>query len=233
MLTLDVPERVNAASNAVIYSITNECLDAIIAGLDVKPQDRILAVGGSGDQAFALLEHVKRVTFVDVEPTQIELIKLRTQALREGQIAPFFYVGIESHREGDKDIVRARNQYFNTERLGRISEKLEALEIIGPEGILEVAERLPKNTFNKMYLSNVRPRNPDGDVTYDEQEKLLDRLSRRLHRRGIIYCSNFIRFPPLELVSVDEELTQKARQLEKESAKTAYYNWMPTVLKKK
>lgn len=233
MLTLDVPERVSAASNAVIYSITNECLDAIIAGLDVKPRDRILAVGGSGDQAFALLEHVNKVTAVDIRESQLELIKLRAQALREGQIAPFFYVGIESHREGDNDMVSARNQYFNTERLERISEKLEALEIIGPEGILEVAERLPKNTFNKMYLSNVRPRNPDGDATYDEQEKLLDRLSRRLPRRGIIYCSNFVRFPPLELVSVDEELTQEARLLEDKYAKSAHYNWIPTVLRKK
>ena len=54
-----------------IYARTNEDLTAIVKGLDVNPADYILAVGGSGDQAFALLENAKRVLAVDAEDQQV------------------------------------------------------------------------------------------------------------------------------------------------------------------
>ncbi|MCX6774504.1 MAG: hypothetical protein NTY99_00220 [DPANN group archaeon] len=46
------------------YFQTNEDLASIVRGMNVKPTDYILAVGGSGDQAFALLEYAKRVKIV-------------------------------------------------------------------------------------------------------------------------------------------------------------------------
>ena len=49
----------------LLYSSTNESLEGVVAGLDVKPKDRIIAVGGCGDQAFALLENVGKVIVVD------------------------------------------------------------------------------------------------------------------------------------------------------------------------
>ena len=50
---------------AQTFARTNEDLPSIVRGMDVNPSDYILAVGGSGDQAFALLEYAKKVKTVD------------------------------------------------------------------------------------------------------------------------------------------------------------------------
>ena len=72
------------------YISTNENLDAIVLGMDVNSNDRILAMGGSGDQAFALLEKAGSVTVVDRNSAQIWYIKQRAELIRQKAYEFFF-----------------------------------------------------------------------------------------------------------------------------------------------
>jgi len=56
--------------NYVNYRTTNESLDAIVLALQPNKNDKILAVGGSGDQAFSLLEKAGEVCCVDNNEVQ-------------------------------------------------------------------------------------------------------------------------------------------------------------------
>ena len=73
----------------MIYKKTNENLPCIIRGLDVQPNDYILAVGGSGDQALALLEYAERVLAVDIETRQVTHMKNQIDALSLGDYEVF------------------------------------------------------------------------------------------------------------------------------------------------
>lgn len=71
------------------FTCTNESLPAIIAGLSPSSADRILAIGGSGDQAFALLEHGAQVAVIDHDARQIDFIRHRAAALADGDYYEF------------------------------------------------------------------------------------------------------------------------------------------------
>ena len=73
----------------VIYHATNEDLASIVELLKPCPGDRIAAICGSGDQAFALAEHGAQVTAVDMSWEQIVYARTRADALREGNITRF------------------------------------------------------------------------------------------------------------------------------------------------
>ena len=53
-------------------------------GLNIQPDDRILSIGSSGDNAFALLlQEPQAVVAVDLNPAQTALIELKLTAIRE------------------------------------------------------------------------------------------------------------------------------------------------------
>ena len=72
------------------FACSNENPAAIIAGLDVHSEDHVLTVGGSGDQAFALLERAGAVIVTDNNPAQIAFIRQRASSLLENNNALFF-----------------------------------------------------------------------------------------------------------------------------------------------
>ena len=72
------------------YGHTNESLWAVVAGLNVTRKDRILAICGSGDQAFALSEFAREVVTVDRSKEQIAYAQRRLEALRDGRFGDFF-----------------------------------------------------------------------------------------------------------------------------------------------
>lgn len=97
------------------YGHTNESLWAVVAGLNVSRKDRILAICGSGDQAFALSEFADEVVAVDRSEEQIAYAQRRLEALRDGRLGDFFplfddpaFPGIRNERfvepsdDGDK-----------------------------------------------------------------------------------------------------------------------------------
>jgi|SRR3989344_3087460 len=167
----------------IFYNRTNENLDSIVAGLDLTEQDIVLAVGGSGDQAFAMLEFAGRVKVVDKNQEQVQYIKRRAEALRQGDDVSF--------RQN------THGAYFYDERLDRIKDKLQHLAVAEPADIVELTQR--EENYSRLYLSNaighLNSHMKRSDVT-----KILHAVAQKLTLGGLIYVANH-----LELVDISRE----------------------------
>ncbi len=104
------------------FGNTNESLDAIIAGLDLSSKDTVLAIAGSGDQAFAILEHAKEVRAIDKNKVQINYVRWRINALKLNNLEEFYgFFGQHNYH----DHKRKSKRYFSKKgRLQRIKSKL-------------------------------------------------------------------------------------------------------------
>lgn len=209
------------------YEHTNESLEALVAGLDVQPDDVILAVCGSGDQSFALLENAGAVISADKNKVQLEYAKRRAELLGEGKFDEFL-----SAREGEwpHNIFEQRNLYFRQDgRLRRIADKLDSLHFVQGD-VFAVGRnrqrRFPEAYFSKIYLSNI----VGYFVTQMENYyRRLEALYRRLPRGGLIYISNYDRMEALKSpaqLQVDERLTMLARGKENREW------WIPILYRK-
>lgn len=69
--------------------VTNESLDAILAGLRPTKKDRLLSICGSGDVPFALLEAGCKVDAVDIDPKMIEDSLKQAKLLSEREFRLF------------------------------------------------------------------------------------------------------------------------------------------------
>ena len=112
----------------VNYSVTNESIDAVIKGLNLKSNDSVLAVAGSGDHAFAMLEYAGEVKVIDSNPFQIDLVMLRAELLRIGRYDLFFTKRSTVPLNDDKIV--ARKNYFSKEDLMRKDGKLRPLKLL-------------------------------------------------------------------------------------------------------
>jgi len=217
-------------STELKYTFTNESLRAIKAGLEINSEDHVLAVGGSADQAFALLECAGKVTVIDIDPAQVEYIKQRALWLAQGDYTNFLGYGgslaVCDRQSIDK--LPERNEFFlSPSRLPRIRSKLSKLEILSEGDIFDPEIIEGKN---KIYLSNAR-------TSSDKSGKiLLTPLGRMLPIGGLIYTVEGIeekRYPlppiPLEHHGLvrDERLTRVAEALEGKSSM-----WVPEVYKR-
>ncbi|MEK6859033.1 MAG: DUF3419 family protein [Nanoarchaeota archaeon] len=217
----------------MVFEISNESLYAVVAGMAVEKSDDILAVAGSGDQAFALLEGANHVFSVDVNLEQIALMEERVAALTEGAYERFIWKP-EPCLEKIGGLKRARNQYFSVEgRLERIARKLERLAIMGPADITESALELPRGYFNKVYLSNVMGSPSNGRSASRARTDFLASIASTLPSGGLIYSAVDTLALPKKVLVIDNDLTHEARRLERE------YNpfghdmcWTPTVYRK-
>lgn len=177
--------------NGLQYSCGNESLDAIVSGLDIQPDDVILAVAGSGDQPLALLERAAKVIAVDINPVQIELLKKRLELLKKGDYNGF--LSIEERGEADgcfsghymEPLEQAnrkfREKYF-MDRFGILAKKIGNLEVLEP---MDVLRAIQERSFSKAYLSNVL-----GFESSLSSRNLLYALSERLPINGLVYVSN-------------------------------------------
>lgn len=176
------------------YPCTNEDLRGIVSGLDLSPKDSVLAVAGSGDQAFAFLEYAAHVKAVDINPNQIKYMQQKARALRAGDYEEFLrietadYIGnYGSHlAKFDRD---RRKKYFVGDdplRLAKIRGNLDNLVIAEPADIIEVAQT--ESGYTKTYLSNV--------IGYRDAESyigftpILRGIARNLPLDGLIYVAN-------------------------------------------
>ncbi|PIN80948.1 hypothetical protein COV11_02885, partial [Candidatus Woesearchaeota archaeon CG10_big_fil_rev_8_21_14_0_10_30_7] len=133
----------------VTYTTTNETLDSIVAGLDLNSNDNVLAIAGSGDQAFAILEYVGKVKAIDRDKYQIKFIRARIRALKSGNIDEFFMGVVHSIFS-----VSENKKYFKQEgRSEKIKLKLSDLTVATPQSFLTALNET--ETFSKIYLSNV------------------------------------------------------------------------------
>ncbi len=138
----------------VSFPVTNESLDAIVNGLDPREDDRVLAVAGSGDQAFACLENAGSVKAIDYSKPQLQLVNDRAEVLRMEDHESFLSLGTESADAVDRDLLLGlRDDYFlaDSYRLRNISKKTDSLEIAYGDIFAEALG----SSFSKIYLSNV------------------------------------------------------------------------------
>ena len=198
---------------------TNESLEAIVRGMDVKPKDRILAVCSSGDQAFALLEKAGYVKAVDNEEEQVRYAQRRRKMLKERLIKRFFPYGRGFENKN----------YFSKERIAKLVKKTRYLKITNADIFME-DEGL--DNFNKVYLSNAatfRGNKPK------EVDRFLYRLTQKLANPGIVYMA----IEPIEYwcekrmiregFCLDTELTAIARLYERRDGTL----WTPVVYRRK
>jgi hypothetical protein len=228
-------------SRELAYQVTNESLEAIVKGLNIQPEDSVLSVCGSGDQAFAILEKANNIVVVDSFPKQINYFVKRKNLLKAGEFEGVLTPEEMLTDKRDLQHLKLRNEYFSEGRLKRIQDKLKDSErirkITGSLFDLTFAE----NEFNKIYLSNI--------LTYSLKPKTIELAQGRLKTiagwlsdKGLIYLSDYnfiIRrgiyeseksfLEPSGLI-VNPELTAEAQRLQE---KARYWiNLEPVVLQK-
>jgi len=208
------------------YTHTNESLDAIIAGLDIKQGDLILAVGGSGDQAFAMLEYAKSLLIVvDKNKHQIDYIAKRIELMKKGFYNKSLKIGELGIQDGIcrgtrnyelmKFNIEKRNKYFLQKgRLDRIRENLGYVSLVNADifSVLGWGNQ-------KLYLSNASLSLDYEWFEHIQQYKLIYSASRAL---DIYRCKTKDKTPHL---SKDFSLTAKASDLQKNK----WELWEPAV----
>jgi hypothetical protein len=127
------------------FDATNESLDAVIAGLNPKQGDNILAVLGSGDQACAMVAEGAKVYGVDINPDQVRYAGDRKGYVEKGDFASFLGT-ISGSNVHSHEYFKANN------RLEKLAANMHNLTIA--EGSV-LDENLLRAGFNKIYLSNV------------------------------------------------------------------------------
>lgn len=228
------------------FPATNESLDAVMRGCDPRESDAILAIGGSGDQAFALLERAGKVVVVENDPSQINLISKRYDALRDGNLEEF--MGPESDYTDirDLEIVRLRNQYFSSPgRFERIQKKADKLTILPSMSLLDFLNG-DGAAVDVIYTSNIlnyRKWDAQTSQTINHSEgndcKVLKHLaelkgSRLYFSNGHVFEGSFFWKPKRKFrkpwtFKLDKKRTHLARAEERDSPLVPDYTWKPVV----
>lgn len=213
------------------YIATNESLDSIMAGMQLRRKDSVLAILGSGDQAFAMLECGCSVTSIDCDAKQRSLVRERAGMLENDNIYGFlYYAGCSEELIDDTDRMHrdARNEYFMQEgRLKKIRKSLSKLEI--RKGNIFNA----KGIFTRVYLSNALDYGNVRSESYPHRRELLRKASRKLVPGGILYSASgwcmeeILAYSRKETITLelDRELTAMSRDFDTGE-------WTPSVYRK-
>lgn len=200
------------------YSYTNETLDAVVEGLELSGDERVLAIGP--DQGFALLEHARQVVVVDVNAYSLAILKARKKLLSEGNYEGF--LSFEAPNPVRTPNVKGRNDYFLVPgRLVAIREKIHNLKFVGPKDI--IAHIADDSDFSRVYFSNTL-----GDFRHTDQSEVLQVLNDTtdaLQPNSLLYITYHASYSPptLSNATIDTQLTAKAQALEKKES------WRPVV----
>lgn len=204
-----------------MYKNTNEYLPAIVAGLDLRADDKFYGICGSGDQAFAALEFVKKVVAVDKDENQIIYAEERKNNLYAGNF--------------NFECNSMARDYFSLEgRLEKIGTKLDQLTFLKVDDFLD---KLDLDSFSKIYMSNLlywTLRKQSGVNAY------MQKLANKIPEGALVYIScardilgQVVEFKfhwdkkwPKNLIEV-EKLSAIANKLEEEKSK-----WTPGVYRK-
>ncbi len=224
-------------SQSPLFSVSNERLSTIVVGLEPNERDTVLAVCGSGDQAFALSEYAPRVVAVDINPEQIRLAKQRAEYLKVENYGDFLKTNEENISRYATE--RTGKPYFTIERLERIRSRIEGIHFrVG--NITELAD----TNYTKVYLSNCfhyQDPNQDQDTRdnfFTNLEKL-NLLTNALSQGVLVYhCSRFAASSLDLLISYGDYDTEKISLIldrnrtvlaEREEVDDNLYPWYPRV----
>jgi SAM-dependent methyltransferase len=225
---------------SISYTYTNEELFAILKGLDLKKDDNVLAIAGSGDQAFAMLPYVDKITAVDVNTNQIDYIEQRMRWLKEGNKDYFLERDLRKipscpFQNSLNDCPEfSRREKLLGKRLEGIIKNLERLSLVGGQDIKNLSN---KESFTKIYLSNIL----EWYYCNGDSFSLLKNLTDSLKKGGLIYFADGEnswdeKDPtiPKELI-LEKTLTSIAREYERKYGWKVLINqqrWYPSVYKK-
>jgi len=129
------------------YSHSNEDLRAIVHGLDLSLDDKVLAICGSGDQAFAMLEKAGKVVAVDTNKSQLTYAIERLKHLKNGNHSRFVL-----NRPDQCFDLRNNQSYFDKRRFKKIRSKINSLTIIKSSS--DIFSYTEEDNFTRIYLSN-------------------------------------------------------------------------------
>lgn len=195
----------------VLYEATNEVLNAIVYGMDLKPSDRVLSICGSGDQPFAISEYVREVVAIDHDSYQIEYAAKKFENIKKGEYDEFFKVyDTEPYK------IKPRTKYFSKkDRLDIIRKKSNIMFLLARLEDMHYFEG-----FNKVYLSNAS--------SMTNMNPIMEDLDSQLPKNSLvystvpIYCRNNLK--------LDLFLTFMAKLLEFPNHRN--YDWSPDVYRK-
>lgn len=215
--------------------ITNESLKSIIEGLQINPQDYVLSICASGDQAFAMLEKGTKVLAVDKDQNYLKYARKRLEMLKEGRFDDFLGLNELTHKKiflhyiarfpsaiklfphiklrypgeitCNKDEAKRRFDYFSDRgRFRRIRQNAGNIEFLEAD-IFSLPDGY--GPFTKAYLSNAWP------VDHSNPQRLSGVIAR-IKPRGLLYITE--PYPDYyeescepPLIVVAEELTGLAR----------------------
>lgn len=211
----------------LMYTHTNENIEAILCGLDVKRNDRVLAIGGSGDQAFAMLECGARVQVIDHNSVQIGFIRTRINHLSREDRPSFLRTSHDpflNHSKTREAIERDR--YFTKDRIKIIAGNLNLLTVSGNSLETELSHS-DDGSYDKIYLSN---------AVVSEKEQVVAECARVLSAGGLVYY-NGLHLPAYGssgVLTLHSERTEAARAIYQSLKERGIcYGWSPIVLEKK
>lgn len=171
------------ATNQLRYSHTNESLDSVIRGMDMRnSRGSVLAVAGSGDQAIAMLEDARLVTVVDIDQNQLDATERKVDLIRKGRFADFLDPDSYVNEQEDGLRLSNRNRYFSKKgRLERIQKEIDRINILKSSDIFQYPFVDP---FEKVYLSNI--------VSFDsrDERKKLEEFAKGLSEGTLVYVAD-------------------------------------------
>ena len=195
----------------VMFKYTPENLAAIEAGLDPNESDEILSVCGGGFQSLALLVSGAKVTAVDVNQAQLDLLKSRVKALLNGDV-----VGFYSEPNDLREMLELEeiHEYFHGgKRISLVKKNAENLTILPPTPMDAVCAT---RTFSKIYASDAL-----SDLYSDNpMNHQIVSVATGLRPGGLLYCANgstverLLGEPSTVGLSVESERTDAARSFD-------------------
>ena len=192
------------------YIYTNESLEAIVRSLQLTRKDNVLAILGSGDQAFAMIEHANSVTAVDISLPQVQYASKQWDYIQSRKFNKFLSTD-----------TLMKTRYFTEEKLDKISAKKGKINFVH-NNIREI--EFKQDEYSKIYLSNA------VSLGFDIHEMFISKAAGLLRQPGLFYITAGGNAETYSLPSgtiIDMDLTVKARDNERSS-----YKWKPVVLKK-
>ncbi|MDI6738338.1 MAG: hypothetical protein QME12_07550 [Nanoarchaeota archaeon] len=186
---------------------TNEILEAIVSSMDLRKDDDVLAILGSGEQALAFAPLVNSVTAVDENHAQFDYAVSRIRALNE------FYGVIAFLGEWARLDKYNLGIYFAGKKLEDAKKNAGKISFCLADIFNYPWEQ---EKFSKAYLSN-------ACRTQEE----LERIAGKLRQPGLVYIANGDCFTSIksDLLEIDWNLTGKANRREQV--------WHPAVLRRR
>lgn len=165
------------------YRYSGESIEAVVSTLSPSNSDRVLALCGSGDHAFALLENAGFVDAVDFNLNQVLYAQWRAEQLRQGRYEQF--LGCRGSPSSPE--LSERNDYFRVAgRLNRIRKNLKNLRIRKKD--LFDALNEDENSVTRIFLSNLFS---FGTITTEEMQLFVSGISR-IPDEAIVYSTEDI-----------------------------------------